>query len=249
MHFDLITLFPEMFAALSAHGVSGRALERGLWSLTCWNPREQVQTNYKSVDDRPYGGGPGMVMMAPHLAATLARIRAESASPTSLAPVVYLSAQGQRLDQSLIRSLQKHSRLTLLCGRYEGIDERFIQRHVDIEVSLGDFVLSGGELPAMALMDALVRWIPGALGDGASAEQDSFARDWLLDHPHYTRPEVWEGESVPAELLSGHHLNIVAWRREQALRATFLKRPDLIEAARKAGQLSRQDEALLKSLK
>ena len=232
IRFDAVTLFPEMFAALTASGITSRALQAGLWELRTWNPRDFTTDSYRTVDDRPYGGGPGMVMLAEPIERTLDAVRTSGGGR-----VVYLSPQGRRLDHAKVLEFAAEKGLTLLCGRYEGIDERLIARCVDEEVSIGDFVLSGGELAAMALMDAVVRQLPGALGDEASAVEESFAGG-LLDCPQYTRPEVWPqdgtGEKVPAQvpsvLLSGHHENIRRWRLKQALGRTWLRRPDLLAA-------------------
>jgi tRNA (guanine37-N1)-methyltransferase len=229
IRFDVVTLFPGMFAAVSASGITGRALERGLWSLATWNPRDFTTDNYRTVDDRPYGGGPGMVMLAEPLDKAL-----DAAQAAGGGPVIYLSPQGGKLDHAKVIELCSRAALTLLCGRYEGIDERLVRRRVDEELSLGDFVLSGGELAAMALIDAVVRQLPGALGDGQSAAEESFVAG-LLDCPHYTRPEVYAGEAVPEVLLSGHHENIRRWRLQQSLGRTWLKRPDLL-AARKLNE-------------
>ena len=220
IRFDVVTLFPEMFAALTGSGITGRALQAGLWSLKTWNPRDFTTDNYRTVDDRPYGGGPGMVMLAEPL---------EKALDAAGGRVIYLSPQGRRLDHRRVMELTKESALTLLCGRYEGVDERLLQGRVDEEISIGDYVLSGGELAAMALMDAVVRQLPGALGDEGSAIEESFA-EGLLEAPHYTRPEVVGGEKVPEVLLSGHHENIRRWRLKQALGRTWLRRPDLLQA-------------------
>ena len=232
IRFDAVTLFPEMFAALTASGITSRALQAGLWELRTWNPRDFTTDSYRTVDDRPYGGGPGMVMLAEPMERTLDAVRTSGGGR-----VVYLSPQGRRLDHAKVMEFAGERRLTLLCGRYEGIDERLIARCVDEEVSIGDFVLSGGELAAMALMDAVVRQLPGALGDEASAVEESFAGG-LLDCPQYTRPEVWPqdgtGEKLPAQvpsvLMSGHHENIRRWRLKQALGRTWLRRPDLLAA-------------------
>lgn len=226
IRFDVVTLFPEMFAAVSASGITGRALERGLWQLATWNPRDFTTDNYRSVDDRPYGGGPGMVMLAGPLDQAL-----DAAQAAGGGAVIYLSPQGGKLDHAKVIELCSREALTLLCGRYEGIDERLLRRRVDVELSVGDFVLSGGELAAMALIDAVVRQLPGALGDGQSAAEESFVAG-LLDCPHYTRPELYAGEAVPPVLLSGHHENIRRWRLKQSLGRTWLRRPDLL-AARK----------------
>ena len=223
IRFDVITLFPEMFAAVTASGITGRALQAGLWRLETWNPRDFTTDNYRTVDDRPYGGGPGMVMLAEPLEKAL-----DAAQAAGGGRVVYLSPQGRRLDQGRVMELAKEAALILLCGRYEGVDERLLERRVDEELSLGDFVLSGGELAAMALIDACVRQLPGALGDERSAAEESFA-DGLLDCPHYTRPEAYDGRRVPGVLLSGHHAEIRRWRLKQALGRTWLRRPELLE--------------------
>ena len=225
MRFDVITLFPEMIRAQSAHGIQGRAVERGLVEVMTWNPRDYTQDRHGSVDDRPYGGGPGMVMQVQPLRDTLRAVRAEAGA----APVIYLSPQGQRLTQARIRELSGMAGLILLAGRYEGIDERVIDTEVDEELSIGDYVLSGGELPALVLMDAVTRLIPGALGDADSAQADSFM-DGVLDYPHYTRPEEIDGSRVPAPLLGGNHAEIRRWRLKQALGRTWLRRPDLLQA-------------------
>ena len=233
IRFDVVTLFPEMFAAVTASGISGRALERGLWSLGLWNPRDFTRDNYRTVDDRPYGGGPGMVMLGEPLEKAL-----DAARDAGGGKVVYLSPQGRKLDHAKVIELAGMSATTLLCGRYEGVDERLLRRRVDEELSLGDYVLSGGELAAMAVIDAVVRQLPGALGDGESAAQESFV-DGLLDCPQYTRPELYGDEKVPEVLLSGHHENIRRWRLKQALGRTWLRRPDLL-AARKLNEEERR---------
>ena len=238
LRFDVITLFPEMFAALTASGISRRALDRGLWQIECWNPRLWTQDVHRTVDDRPYGGGPGMVMMTPPLEQAIDAAKAARAGGT--AQVIYLSPQGVRIDQRRVAALAASDGAILLCGRYEGIDERLIERCVDEELSLGDFVLSGGELAAMALMDACIRQLPGALNDEASAIEDSFAAG-LLDCPHYTRPELYEGCAVPDVLLSGNHERIRRWRLKQALGRTWQRRPDLLEVR----TLSREEADLL----
>lgn len=225
IRFDCVTLFPETFTAVSGWGVTGRAFERGLWSLALWNPRDFTTDNYRTVDDRPYGGGPGMVMLAEPLQKA---ITAAKAAAQGTARVIYLSPQGPAMDHRKVRQLSAELRLVLLCGRYEGIDERLIRRAVDEELSIGDYVLSGGELAAMVLIDAVVRQLPGALGDDLSAEQDSFVNG-LLDCPQYTRPEVYEGEAVPTVLLSGHHERIERWRLKQSLGRTWLRKPELLE--------------------
>jgi tRNA (guanine37-N1)-methyltransferase len=224
IRFDVITLFPEMFGAVTQSGITARALQAGLWQLRTWNPRDFTTDNYRTVDDRPYGGGPGMVMLAGPLEKALDAARAAGGGR-----VVYLSPQGRRLDQGRVMALAGEAALTLLCGRYEGVDERLLERRVDEEVSLGDFVLSGGELAAMALIDACVRQLPGALGDERSAAEESFAGG-LLDCPHYTRPEAYDGRRVPAVLLSGHHAEIRRWRLKQSLGRTWLRRPELLDA-------------------
>ena len=222
IRFDAITLFPEMFAAVTQSGITRRALETGLWQLKTWNPRDFTKDNYRTIDDRPYGGGPGMVMLAEPLEKAI-----DAAKAAGGGRVIYLSPQGARLDQSRIMSLAAEPAVTLLCGRYEGIDERLIAKCVDEEVSVGDYVLSGGELAAMVLIDAVVRQLPGALGDGQSALAESFA-EGLLDYPQYTRPEEWSGQKIPEVLLSGHHELIRRWRLKQSLARTWQKRPDLI---------------------
>jgi tRNA (guanine37-N1)-methyltransferase len=235
MRFDVISLFPEMFDAMRS-GIAGRAIERGQVELALWNPRDYADDAHRTVDDRPYGGGPGMVMMVEPLRRAI--VGAKAVSPGS--PVLYLSPQGRRLDQVAVRGLAELSGLILLAGRYEGIDERLIEAYVDQEWSIGDYVLSGGELPAMVLMDAAIRMLPGVLGHADSAAQDSFA-DGLLDCPHYTRPEEIEGRTVPDVLMSGDHEQIRRWRLQQALGQTWLRRPDLIEARR----LSSEEQILL----
>ena len=252
MQFDVITLFPEMFRALTDWGITSRAAKQGRYTLRTWNPRDFTTDNYRTVDDRPYGGGPGMVMLARPLedairAAKCAQRASGGDVPTPEPRVVLMSPQGRRLDHAKVMEYVQQPGLVLLCGRYEAIDQRLIDREVDEELSLGDFVLSGGELPAMALMDAVIRQLPGVLNDAQSAVQDSFV-DGLLDCPHYTRPEEYEGLRVPDVLLGGHHAEIEQWRRREALRNTLAKRPDLIERARRNKMLSRADEAWLASL-
>jgi tRNA (guanine37-N1)-methyltransferase len=248
MQFDVITLFPEMFAALTQSGITRRAFEQNKWSLSLWNPRDFTSDNHRTVDDRPYGGGPGMVMLAKPLDAAISASKARQQQLGLVSPrVVYLSPQGRTLTHARVMQLALEPGLVLLCGRYEAVDQRLIDRCVDEEISLGDFVLSGGELPAMALMDAVIRQLPGTLHDDASAVEDSFVNG-LLDCPHYTRPELSEGVAVPSVLMGGNHAEILKWRREQALAATFSKRPDLIVIARAAGALSRKDEQFLSSL-
>ena len=224
MWFGVVTLFPEMIQALTGQGVSGRAVKQDKVSVTCWNPRDYAYDNYQTVDDRPYGGGPGMLMKIQPLKDA---IHAAKAAAGEGAKVIYMSPQGRKLDQEGVLELAQHDKLILVAGRYEGIDERLIEAEVDEEWSVGDFVLSGGELPAMTLMDAVIRLVPGVLGHELSAQQDSFM-DGLLDCPHYTRPEVYEGEAVPEVLLSGNHERIRQWRLKQALGRTWQRRPDLL---------------------
>lgn len=248
MQFDVVTLFPDMFTALTQSGITRRAFEQKRCALALWNPRDFTNDNYRTIDDRPYGGGPGMVMLSKPLEAAINAAKARQADQGLPSPrVVYLSPQGKTLTHERVMQLTREPGLVLLCGRYEAVDQRLLDRCVDEEVSLGDFVLSGGELPAMALMDAVIRQLPGVLNDQGSAVEDSFVNG-LLDCPHYTRPEVYEGVAVPAVLLGGNHAEIGKWRREQALLATARKRPDLIEQARKTGLLSRADEKFLSSL-
>jgi tRNA (guanine37-N1)-methyltransferase len=246
MRFDVITLFPELFAPFLESGVTRRAYASGLVDVRLWNPRDHAEGNYRRVDDRPFGGGPGMVMLAEPLARCLAAIRADRAEATP-APLVLFSPVGPRLDHAGVEGWSAGAGAILLCGRYEGVDQRFIDTHVDVQLSLGDFVLSGGEIAAMALLDAVARLQPGVLNEAGSHEADSFnpAIDGLLDCPHYTRPEEWEGRRVPAELLSGHHAQIERWRRERRLEATARLRPDLVAAARAGGRLTAADEAFL----
>ena len=224
MHIDVMTLFPGMFEAVSSFGITGRAVERGLLQLGLWNPRDYTQDRHRTVDDRPYGGGPGMVMLYPPLYDCLQDVRNTSGSGR----VIYLSPQGRPLTQPRLRELVHEEHLILLAGRYEGIDERFIEAEVDEELSIGDYVLSGGELGAMVIIDAVTRLIPGALGHSDSAEQDSFS-EGLLDCPHYTRPEQVAGLEVPKVLRSGDHAAIERWRLKQALGRTWERRPDLLE--------------------
>lgn len=225
MWIGTVSLFPDMFDAVLDYGVTGRAVRDGLLSVENWNPRDFTHDRHRTVDDRPYGGGPGMLMKVEPLQDAIA---AAKVSAGGSAEVVYLSPQGEPLNQSVVASLAREERLILVAGRYEGIDERLIAKAVDREISLGDFVLSGGELAAMAIVDAVTRLIPGALGHAQSAEQDSFS-DGLLDCPHYTRPEVFQGESVPPVLLGGNHEAIRRWRLKQALKKTLHRRPDLLQ--------------------
>lgn len=238
MKIALITLFPNMFEAISEYGISGRAVKNGLVELACFNPRDFTEDKHRTVDDRPYGGGPGMVMLVEPLRKAIDAAREWiEGQPT----VVYLSPQGMVLNQSAVNKFADQKSLILIAGRYEGIDERFISLEVDEEWSIGDYVLSGGELPAMVLIDALIRQKPGALGHQDSAEQDSFAKG-LLDCPHYTRPEVFDGERVPPILLSGDHRKINDWRMRQALLRTQSRRPDLLDGL----ELNKEQQAILK---
>ncbi len=236
MRIDVVTLFPEMIRAQASYGIQGRAVARGLVELVTWNPRDYSLDRHGSVDDKPYGGGPGMVMQVQPLRDAIQAAR----SAGSYAPVIYLSPQGGRFTQDTARRLAERERLILLAGRYEGIDERLIDMAVDEEISIGDYVLSGGELPVLVVMDAVTRLLPGALGDADSAREDSFMGG-LLDYPHYTRPEQIEERRVPEVLLSGNHAAIRRWRRKQALGRTRLRRPDLLEAL----TLDDQERALL----
>ena len=244
MRFDVVTLFPELFAPLLTSGITRRAFESGQVDVKLANPRDFAQGNYRRVDDRAYGGGPGMVMLAEPLAQCVEAIRAARADA---APVVLFSPIGKPMNHAGVERWSASRGAILICGRYEGLDQRFIDGFVDEQISLGDFVLSGGEIAAMAMLDAVARLQPGVLGDAASHVQDSFnpALDGLLDCPHYTRPEGWRGQPVPAALLSGHHGQIERWRRDQRLLLTALRRPDLILQARQVGRLSAQDEAIL----
>ncbi len=235
LRFDVVTLFPELVGAVIESGITGRAAERGLISLHCWNPRDYATDVHRTVDDRPYGGGPGMVMKADCL---LKAIR--SARQVNTGKVIYLSPQGKPLNQPLVKQLAVESELILLCGRYEGIDERVIELEVDLECSIGDYVLSGGELGAMVLIDAITRQQPGALGHHESAAQDSFY-EGLLDCPHYTRPEELEELSIPPVLKSGNHAEIARWRKKQALGRTWQRRPELLQNR----QLTKSERVLL----
>ncbi len=248
MRFDVITLFPELFEPFLKAGVTRRAYEARQVDVRLWNPRDFAEGNYRRVDDRPFGGGPGMVMLAEPLDQCLKAIRADRGDAV---PVVLFSPIGLALRHGDVQVWADSTGAVLLCGRYEGIDQRFIDRHVTHQISLGDFVLSGGEIAAMALLDAVARLQPGVLNDEGSHQLDSFnpALDGLLDSPHYTRPEVWQGEAVPEALLSGHHARIERWRREQSLRLSAQHRPELIAQARDAARLSREDEAFLRGLK
>lgn len=256
MRFDVITLFPELFEPFFKSGINRRAFDSKQVDVRLWNPRDFAEGNYRRVDDRPFGGGPGMVMMAEPLWRCLQAIRDERAEPDEgRAPVVLFSPIGQRLDHAMATAWTESTGAVLVCGRYEGIDQRFIDACVDRQVSLGDFVLSGGEIAALALLDAVARLMPGVLGDEGSHQQDSFnpALDGLLDSPHHTRPEVWAGPqgevAVPDVLLGGHHERIARYRREQSLSLTASLRPDLLAQARADGRLTRVDEAFLRAQK
>jgi tRNA (guanine37-N1)-methyltransferase len=246
MRFDVITLFPELFTPHLALGVTRRAFESGQVDVRLWPLRDFGEGPHQRVDDRPYGGGPGMVMLVEPLVQALAAIRAARGAD---APLVHFTPTGRRLDQALIGEFAAGAGAILLCGRYEGIDQRFVDRHVDLELSLGDFVLSGGELPALALLDGVARLQPGVLGDAESHRQDSYS-EGLLDCPHYSRPEhLAGGDAVPVVLLSGNHAAIARWRRERSLELTARRRPDLLAAARAAGRLDAADERFLASLR
>jgi tRNA (guanine37-N1)-methyltransferase len=241
MQFDVITIFPEMFDALIDYGITRRALEDQRFGLKTWDPRDFTKDNYRRVDDRPYGGGPGMVMLAEPLQAAIEAAKAHQRAEGVEAPkVLLMSPQGERLSEALVQELSSEAGLVLVAGRYEGIDERLVQKHVDREISIGDYVTSGGELPAMVVIDALVRRLPGSLNDAESALQDSFSAG-LLDWPHYTRPEEWKEARVPEVLLSGNHAAIARWRRKQALGRTYDRRPELIDESK----LAREDRQLL----
>ena len=245
MLFDVITLFPELFAPFLSVGITRRAFESRQVDVQCTNPRDFATGNYRRVDDRPFGGGPGMVMMAQPLELALAHIRTQRSDS---APVVLFSPIGKPLNHAAVQRWSNSSGAILLCGRYEGVDQRFIDAQVDEQISLGDFVLSGGEIPAIALLDAVARLQPGVLSDADSHHMDSFnpSLDGLLDCPHFTRPEEWAGVSVPEVLMSGHHGHIERWRRDQRLVLTAKHRPDLLTIARQAGLLSAKDEAVLR---
>jgi tRNA (guanine37-N1)-methyltransferase len=239
MRFDVISLFPEMFAAITQHGITSRALEKKIYSLNVINPREFTTDNHKTVDDRPYGGGPGMLMLAEPLAKAIQAAKAQNTK----ARVIHLSPRGTPLTHEKVMQLSQEKSLILLASRYEGVDERLLDALVDEELSIGDYVLSGGELPAMALIDAVVRQLPGSLGDADSALEDSFVNG-LLDCPHYTRPEAYEGKVVPEVLLSGNHAKIREWRLKQSLLLTRAKRPDLLAAR----SLTKEEARLLKEI-
>lgn len=249
--FDVITLMPELFGPHLSHGVTRRAFESGAVDVRLWPLREHASGPYRRVDDRPFGGGPGMVMLAEPLHRCIQAIRADRVAQDG-ARLIHFTPTGQALTQALVRELAQGPGALLLCGRYEGVDQRLLQRHEALDLSVGDFVLSGGDLPALVLIDAVARLQDGVLHDPASHEQDSFEGDGLLEGPHYSRPETWPeagaNGSVPAVLLSGHHADIQRWRRAQSLEITARRRPDLIEAARLAGRLSPEDERVLAAL-
>ena len=226
MFIGIITLFPEMFKAITELGVTGRAVKHNLLQVRCYNPRDFTHDKHKTVDDRPYGGGPGMLMMVQPLRDAIHSAKADAGEGVK---VIYLSPQGRKLEQAGVKELSLNSKMILVCGRYEGIDERLIQSEIDEEWSVGDYVLTGGELPAMTLIDAVARFIPGVLGKQECAQEDSFA-DGLLDCPHYTRPEVLDGLTVPPVLMSGNHAEIRKWRLKQSLERTWLRRPELLES-------------------
>jgi tRNA (guanine37-N1)-methyltransferase len=255
MIFDVITLFPQMFDALTQYGITRRAAEQSKYELKTWNPRDFTTDNYRTIDDRPYGGGPGMVMLGEPLAGAInAAKQRQAAAGAKTSRVVYMSPQGRLLTHAAVKELvaQQDEGLILLAGRYEGVDERLIRQYVDDEISIGDYVLSGGELAAMVLVDSVVRHLPGVLGDADSAEQDSFVQG-LLDCPHYTRPEVFNGEVVPPVLLSGNHADIQRWRLQQSLGRTWLRRPDLLakrdltkEESRLLAKFQKEQDPILK---
>ena len=247
MRFDVITLFPELFEPFLRTGITRRAFESGQVQVCLHNPRDQAEGNYRRVDDRPFGGGPGMVMMAEPLSLALEQAQAQR---SQTGKVILFSPQGRVLDHSTVQHWAASDGAVLVCGRYEGLDQRFVDRYVDEQISLGDFVVSGGELPAMLFLDAIARLQPEVLSDAQSHQQDSFnpALDGLLDCPHYTRPEDWQGQVVPEVLMSGHHERIERWRRDQRVLLTARLRPDLIAAARAAGALDAVDEKLLRGM-
>ena len=253
MRFDVITLFPELFAPFLTSGINRRAFETGAVELKLWQLRDFADGTYRRVDDRPFGGGPGMVMLAEPLEKCLQVIRQDRTTQSAnkpQVPVVLFSPIGQTLNHAGVESWSKSDGAILICGRYEGLDQRFIDTHVDVQISLGDFVLSGGEIAAIALLDAIARLQPGVLNDEGSHQMDSFnpALDGLLDCGHYTRPETWHNETVPPILMSGHHADIAKWRRQQSLALTQKHRPDLVVAAREMGKLSVKDEHFLATL-
>lgn len=244
MRISMVTIFPDMIRAVTEFGITRRAVDNGLLEVSTVNPRDFTEDKHRTVDDRPFGGGPGMVMK---VAPLLGALQAAKAAAGDKAKVIYLSPQGRTLDQAAVEQLAQESALVLIAGRYEGIDERLIDAEVDEQFSIGDYVLSGGELPAMVLLDAVARRLPGVLGHEDSAEQDSFTGDYvnLLDCPHYTRPEVFEGKAVPEVLLSGNHAAIERWRRKQALGRTATRRPDLLDKRRQEQGLTNEEETLL----
>lgn len=244
MWIGIISLFPEMFKAITEYGVTGRAVKHNLLQVEFWNPRDFTVDKHKTVDDRPYGGGPGMLMMVQPLRDAIRAAKQTACQDGGKVKVIYLSPQGRKLDQAGVQELAENQQLILVCGRYEGIDERLIQTEIDEEWSIGDYVLTGGELPAMTLIDAVARFIPGVLGKQASALEDSFA-DGLLDCPHYTRPEVLDGMPVPDVLMSGHHEQIRKWRLEQSLKRTWERRPELLDSL----ALTDEQRVLLKKIK
>ncbi len=241
MFIGIISLFPEMFKAITEFGVTGRAVKQNLLQVRCYNPRDFTRDKHKTVDDRPYGGGPGMLMMVQPLRDAIRMAKTEAGEGVK---VIYLSPQGRKLNQAGVKELSLNQKLILVCGRYEGIDERLIETEIDEEWSIGDYVLTGGEIPAMALIDAVARFIPGVLGKQASAEEDSFA-EGLLDCPHYTRPEVLDGLTVPSVLMSGNHKEIRQWRLKKSLERTWLRRPELLESL----ALTDEQAKLLKQIK
>jgi tRNA (guanine37-N1)-methyltransferase len=245
MHIEVVTLFPELIEAVAAYGVTGRARDRGLWTLGTANPRDFATDRHRTVDDRPYGGGPGMVMLAGPLEKAIDAARAQAAARgVARARVIYMSPQGEPLHHRRVAELAAEPGLIVIAGRYEGVDERVLERAVDLEFGIGDFVVSGGELPALLLIDAVVRQLPGVLNDAQSSAEESFVDD-LLDCPHYTRPEVYEGRATPAVLLSGDHAAIARWRLKQALGRTWLRRPDLLSAR----GMSEEESSLLEEFR
>ena len=245
LQFDVVTLFPKMFDAITGSGITGRALERKAYQFLPWNPRDFAANTHRTVDDRPYGGGPGMVMMVEPLEKALRAARQRQISAGVRRPrVIYLSPQGRLLKHEMVMSLAAEQGIVMLAGRYEGVDERLIERQIDDEISIGDFVMSGGEVAAMALMDAVIRQLPGVLGDADSAVQDSFVSG-LLDCPHYTRPEVYDGMAVPPVLMSGNHADITRWRLKQSLGRTQQRRPDVLAERERQRGMSADERALL----
>lgn len=248
LELDVITLFPDMFDAVTQYGVTGKANRNKIFQLSAWNPRDFTKDNYRTIDDSSYGGGPGMVMLAQPLDDAISAAKKKQAGlGINQTQVIYLSPQGKPLDHDLVMQLSKLPGLILLCGRYEGIDERLIKNQVDVEISIGDYVISGGELAAMVLIDSIVRLLPGVLGDPESANQDSFSSH-LLDFPHFTRPEVYKDNHVPKVLMSGNHAEINRWRLQQALGRTWLRRPDLL-AMKIANGMTQEEEKLLEEFK